>query len=145
MKLFPRYLRATNTPEDTREKFSLEEPGLTYERTSSQSELARCGINYQKRWLWQKTSTHSSDYWTSTGKNTPADTIIRPIWSISLIDLRRSGHRGSPRSLRPLINWTELNTYWNVSTQQVLMFLTEKYLKIVIWSFLWWRHFYCFV
>ena len=58
-------------------KFSLEEPGLTYERTSSQSELARCGINYQKRWLWQKTSTHSSDYWTSTGKTTPADTIIR--------------------------------------------------------------------
>ena len=51
--------------------------GLTYERTSSQSELARCGINYQKRWLWQKTATHSSDYWTSTGKTTPADTIIR--------------------------------------------------------------------
>ena len=77
MKLLPRYLRATNTPGDTREKFSLEEPGLTYERTSSQSELARCGINYQKRWLWQKTSTHSSDYWTSIGKTTPADTIIR--------------------------------------------------------------------
>ena len=77
MKLLPRYLRATNTPGDTREKFSLEEPGLTYERTSSQSESARFGINYQKRWLWQKTSTHSSDYWTSTGKTTPADTIIR--------------------------------------------------------------------
>ena len=77
MKLLPWYLRATNTPGDTREKISLVEPGLTYERTSSQSELARCGINYQKRWLWQKTSTHSCDYWTSTGKTTPADTIIR--------------------------------------------------------------------
>ena len=77
MKLLPRYLRATNTPGNTREKCSLEEPGLTYERTSSQSELARCGINYQKRWLWQNTSMHSSDYWTSTGKTTPADTIIR--------------------------------------------------------------------
>ena len=28
---------------------------------------------------------------------------------ISFIDLRRFGHRCSPRSLRPVINWTELN------------------------------------
>ena len=73
---------------------------------------ARCGINYKKKWLWQKMSTHSSDYWTSTGKITPADTIHidRPIWPIGLIDYRDLDTEAAfAASLHPEINWIELN------------------------------------
>ena len=40
-------------------------------------------------------------------------------WPISLIDLSSSGQRGSLRSLRPEINWTELNISVHISVKMV--------------------------